>query len=167
MRKHTRPIVPRVPRNLRRRVDLNGHNLGDAATLDDDDKCADAPAIPASFLASLDVSYDEWVMDIGPWYNMGRDYRKSTRAHVSIDGARRRNGTSDLPTIRLGMRMVAQVNEQRVLPNICRDTFELQCLETSPPQQRRMGRGELSEVLREVFVCGWGGRRSRNGGFGY
>ena len=51
--------------------------------------------------------------------------------------------------------MVAQVNEQRVLPNICRDTFELQCLEPSPPQQRRMGRGELSEVLREVFVCGW------------
>jgi len=167
VRKHTRPIVPRVPRNLRRRVDFHGHDLGDAATLDDNDERADAPAMPAPFLASLDVSYDERVMDIGPRYNVGRDYRKSTRAHMSIDGARRRKATSDLPTMRLDVRMVAQVNEQRVLPNIGRDTFELQCLETRPPQQRRMGRGELSEVLREVFVCGWGGRRSGNGGFGY
>ena len=63
--------------------------------------------------------------------------------------------------------MVAQVNGQRVLPDIRRDTFELQCLEPSPRQQRRMGRGELSEVLREVFVCGWGGRCRSNGGFRY
>jgi hypothetical protein len=123
VRKHTRPIVPRVPRNLRRRVDFNGHNLGDTTTLEDDDECPDAPAIPAPFLASLDVSYDERVMDIAPRYNVGRGYRKSTRARVSIDGVRRRKGTSDLPTLRLAVRMVAQVNEQRVLPNICRDTF--------------------------------------------
>ena len=107
MRKGTGPIVPGVPRNLPRQVDFNGHNLGDAATLDNDER-ANAPAIPAPFLAPLDVSYDERVVDIGPRYNVGRDYRKSTRACVSIDGVRRRKGTSDLPTMRLDVRMVAQ-----------------------------------------------------------
>jgi hypothetical protein len=34
--------------------------------MDDDDERTDAPAIPARFLASMDVSYDQWVIDIGP-----------------------------------------------------------------------------------------------------
>ena len=80
-------------------VDFNRHNLGDAATLDNDDERANAPAIPAPFLRPLDVSYDERVMNIGPRYNVGRDYRKSTRARVSFDGVCRRKGTSDLRTI--------------------------------------------------------------------
>ena len=41
-----------------------GHNLGDTATLDDDDEHADAPVIPAPFLTSLDVSYEEQVKSI-------------------------------------------------------------------------------------------------------
>ena len=99
MRKHTRPIVPGVPRNLPRWVDFNRHNLGDAATLDNDDERANAPTIPAPFLRPLDVNYDERVMDIGPRYNVGRDYRKSTRARVSFDGVCRRKGTLDLGTM--------------------------------------------------------------------
>ena len=99
MRKDSRPIVPGVPRNLPRRVDFNGHNLGDAATLYNDDECANTPAIPAPFLAPLNVSYDERVMDIGPRYNVSRDYRKSIRARVSIDGVHGRKGTSDLPAM--------------------------------------------------------------------
>lgn len=91
-------MVPGVPRNLPRRVDFNGHNLGDAATVDNDNERANAPAIPAPFLAPLDVSYDERVMDIGPRYNVGRDCRKSTRARMNLDGVCRRKGTSDLPT---------------------------------------------------------------------
>ena len=91
-------MVPGVPRNLPRQVDFNGHNLGDAATVDNDNERANAPAIPAPFLAPLDVSYDELVMDIGPRYNVGQDCRKSTRARMNLDGVCRRKGTSDLPT---------------------------------------------------------------------
>ena len=66
----------------------------------------------------------------------------------------------------LDMVMVTQVNEQRVLPNIGRNALELQSLEASPAQQRRMRRGELAEVLREVLVCSWGGSGGE-GHFGY
>lgn len=62
--------------------------------------------------------------------------------------------------------MVTQVNEQRVLPNVGRNALELQSLEASPAQQRRMGRCELAEVLREVLVCDWGGSGGE-GHFGY
>jgi hypothetical protein len=56
--------------------------------------------------------------------------------------------------LRLDMVMEAHINEQPIVLNIGRDAFELQCLESSPPQQRRMGRDGLAEVLCEVFVCG-------------
>ncbi|EDR05523.1 uncharacterized protein LACBIDRAFT_329486 [Laccaria bicolor S238N-H82] len=57
------------------------------ATWDNDNKYANAPALPALFLTPLDVSYDEQVMDIGPWYNVGREYQKSTRGceHVGLN----------------------------------------------------------------------------------
>jgi len=146
VRKDTGPILSCIPSDLRRWINLDGHDLGDAAALDDDDEGTDAPAMSASFLASLDVGSDEWVTDIRPRYNVGRDYREATMG--------------------LDVVMVTQVNEQCVLPNVCRNALELQSLEASPAQQRRIGRCELAEVLREVLVCGWRGSGGE-GHFGY
>ena len=74
VRKDTGPILPRIPSDLRRRVNLDWHDLGDTAALDDDDKSTDAPAMSASFLAPLDVGNDEWVTDVRPRYDVGRGY---------------------------------------------------------------------------------------------
>lgn len=84
MRKDTGPILPCVPSDLRRWVNLNGHDLGDTAALDDDDESTDAPAMSASFLASLDVGNDEWVTDVRPRYDVGRGYREANRLGVSM-----------------------------------------------------------------------------------
>jgi hypothetical protein len=84
VRKDTGPILSCIPSDLRRWINLDGHDLGDAAALDDDDEGTDAPAMSASFLASLDVGSDEWVTDIRPRYNVGRDYREANQLRVSM-----------------------------------------------------------------------------------
>lgn len=57
-----RPVVARVPGDARGRVDLDGHDLGDFAALDEDDRAADAAALPAAVLAPADVLADERVV---------------------------------------------------------------------------------------------------------
>lgn len=74
MREDTGPILSCIPSDLRRRVNLDGHDLGDTAALDDDDESTDAPAMSASLLASLNVGNDEWVTDVRPRYDVSRGY---------------------------------------------------------------------------------------------
>lgn len=84
MRKDAGPILPCIPSDLRRRVNLDGHDLGDTTALDDDDESTNAPAMSASFLASLYVGNDEWVTDVRPRYDVGRRYREANRLRVSM-----------------------------------------------------------------------------------
>jgi len=48
--------------------------------------------------------------------------------------------------------MVTQVDEERVLPNVGGNAFQLESLEASPSKERRMCGGKLAKVLRKVLV---------------
>ena len=56
------PVVARVPRDARGRVDLDGHDLADVAALDEHDRAADAARLAAAVLAAEDVLADERVV---------------------------------------------------------------------------------------------------------
>lgn len=72
MVQHAGPVVAHVPGDLGRRVDLDGHDLADAAALDDDDDRADAAALATPLLAALDVGDDERVADVRPGHDVRR-----------------------------------------------------------------------------------------------
>lgn len=55
--------------------------------------------------------------------------------------------------MRLGMAvMVAQIDEEGVLTDVCRNAFQLEGLETSPSEEGGVGGCKFSEVLGKVFV---------------
>ena len=72
MREDLRPVVPGIPANLGRGVDLDGHHLGGTAALNDDDERPNAPVLTASFLAALNVGENKWIPDVCPRNYMGR-----------------------------------------------------------------------------------------------
>lgn len=107
------PVFPGIPGDFARRVNLDGHDLTNAGTLDNDDESAYATGGTAPLFASLDIAHDEGVTDICSRNNMCRGYREST--------------------VRLGVVVVvAQIDQESVLADVCWDTFELESLETSP-----------------------------------
>lgn len=61
------PVLSRIPRDLTRWVDFDGHDLADTTTLHEDDEGANAAAFSASVLAPLDVGGNERVVgsDVG------------------------------------------------------------------------------------------------------
>jgi hypothetical protein len=112
VREDLRPVIATVPGNLRRGVNLDRHNLGRCATFDDDDKRADATILTAPFLPALNVSYDERIPYVG-----SRNYMC------------RYNGE---PTVGFRMIPIVQLNEKSALPNVGRNTLELESLESGP-----------------------------------
>jgi len=54
----------------------------------------------------------------------------------------------------MGFRVITitQLNKESALAYICGDTFELECLEASPPEEGVMCRCEFAEVPRNVFI---------------
>ena len=64
------PVITRVPSDFGRWVDLDRHNLGGGAALNNDNKSTDAAVLSAALLSALNVCDDEWIPDIGPGNNM-------------------------------------------------------------------------------------------------
>ena len=50
------------------------------------------------------------------------------------------------------MVVVAQVDEERVLPNVGGNAFQLESLKASPSKERRVCGGKFAKVLRKVLV---------------
>ena len=151
MVEHGCPVVARIPGDLCRRVDLDGHHLRDAAALEDDDEGADAAALPAALFAALDVGDDEGVADVCPGDDVGGGDRESGApsqrcftAPYTVDYS---------PTMRLDMIMEAQFDKQCVLPNVGGDALELEGLEACPAEEGGVSRCELAEVLRQLLVA--------------
>jgi hypothetical protein len=70
VRENLSPVITRVPSDFGRRVDLDRHNLGSGAALNDDNKSTNAAVLSASFLSALNVRDDERIPDIGPGNDM-------------------------------------------------------------------------------------------------
>jgi hypothetical protein len=75
---HLSPVITRIPSDFGRWVDLDRHNLGSGAALNDDDKSTNAAVLPTSVLSALDVGDDEWIPDIGPGNDVGRGNGEAT-----------------------------------------------------------------------------------------
>jgi hypothetical protein len=52
------PILSRIPSDLARGVDLDGHDLANPTAFDDDHGGADTPILTTAFFAPLDISDD-------------------------------------------------------------------------------------------------------------
>ena len=84
MPEHVAPVIPSVPRDSGGRVDLDGHNLADVPTLNENHRTADAAALAAAILTTMDVRADEWVIvgDIRPRDDVCRLDHKSVACYV-------------------------------------------------------------------------------------
>ena len=58
------PIFPGVPRDFARRVDLNGHDLANTGTLNDDNQCADTAVLTTPLFTSLDISDNDRIANV-------------------------------------------------------------------------------------------------------
>jgi hypothetical protein len=65
---HVLPVRARVPRDARRRVDLDGHHLAHARALDEDDERAEPAGGARAVVAPCDVGRDG---------RIARDYRRA------------------------------------------------------------------------------------------
>lgn len=68
------PVFALVPGDLGRRVDFDGHDLGDTTALEDDDEGTDTAALSASFLAALDICEDMRIADVVARYDVSGGY---------------------------------------------------------------------------------------------
>lgn len=66
--------------------------------------------------------------------------------------ARLRAG-SCVPSVRLSMAVVAQVDDEGILADIGWNSFELQSLETSPSKESRVCRGKFTECLSNILIA--------------
>jgi len=75
-----RPVVSRIPRDSRWRVDFDRHDLRDLAALDEDDDASCAAALAASIFPTEDVVAHKGVVigDVGARNKMRRFYGEST-----------------------------------------------------------------------------------------
>lgn len=128
------PVIALVPRDLGGWVDLDGHDLADAAALDEDDEGADAAGATAAFFASLDVGANKWVV---------------VRHVRSRDNVCPRDGEAEE---RLGVGVISELDEEAVLADVGGHALELECLEAGPAEEGRVGGGELAEVLDEILI---------------
>jgi len=66
------PVVPLVPRDLRGRVDFDGHHLAHGSALDQYYRRADPACASAAFFATLDVCCYQWIAgsDVCAWDNV-------------------------------------------------------------------------------------------------
>lgn len=65
MRENLCPVVAGVPANFCRWVNLDGHDLGGGAALNDDDQSPNAAILSAALLAALNVADHEGIPDVG------------------------------------------------------------------------------------------------------
>lgn len=81
------PIITRIPGDLTRGIDLDGHHLGQTTTLDGDHSGTNTTASPASFVSSLNVGGNVCIGsgDICPRNDVGslESEAKLRIAHVS------------------------------------------------------------------------------------
>ena len=84
VREHVAPVFSGVPRDPGRRVDLDGHHLAYAPTLNDNHRTADASAPTTAILTTMNVRADELVVvgDIRPRNDACRLDRKSVVCDV-------------------------------------------------------------------------------------
>lgn len=47
---------------------------------------------------------------------------------------------------------VCQIDEKSILPDVCGDAFELQCLKSGPAEKSRVRRSKFPEILCDVLV---------------
>jgi len=66
------PVFSLVPRDLRRRIDFDGHHLAHGSTLDQYYRRADPACASAAFFATLDICCYQWIAggDVCAWDNM-------------------------------------------------------------------------------------------------
>ena len=68
-----------------------------------------------------------------------------------------------LPTVRFRMIPVVQLNEKSILPNVSRNTLELESLKSRPAQKCIVCRSEFPKVPRNILIrvtVGHGTRRN-------
>lgn len=67
-----KPVFPFVPRDLRRRVDFDGHHLAHGSALDQYYRRTDPACASAAFFATLDIRCYQWIArgDICAWDNV-------------------------------------------------------------------------------------------------
>ena len=84
MPEHVAPVIPSVPRDSGGRIDLDGHNLADVPTLNENHRTADAAALAAAIFTTMNVRADELVVvgDIRPRNDACRLDRKSVVCDV-------------------------------------------------------------------------------------
>lgn len=80
------PVVARVPGDFAGGVDFDGHDLADAATLDEDNGCANAPVATAALFPALNIGSNEGVSacDVCTCYQMCTRYCES-REDMSME----------------------------------------------------------------------------------
>jgi hypothetical protein len=152
MMEDLRPVFPGVPGDFARGVNLYGHDLADAGTLDNNHKCANATGRTTPFFASLDVTNDEGVANVCSGNDMCGGYRKSFLTG-SVNHTMAYQRMIDVPTMGFRMAvMVAQFDEEGALTDVCRNAFQLKSLETCPTEESGVGGCKFSEVLGKIFV---------------
>jgi len=75
---YTCPVISAIPGYLAGGVYLNGHDLADAAALDDDDEGANTAVMATPLFAALDVGDNEGVPNICPGNGVCRSDRETT-----------------------------------------------------------------------------------------
>lgn len=93
------------------------------------------------------VTYDLGTMCVPATENLERSDsgRRKFRKHE----ARQLN---NVPVERLSVRIITEINEKGILPDVGRKAFQLKRLESCPSQQRRVRRSEFTQVFDQVFV---------------
>jgi len=126
------PVVARVPGDFGRRVDLDGHDLADPPTLDDDHGRPDPPVVSTPLLAALNVGDDQRIADVG------------SRNDVS--------GRDRESTVGFGVRGRFQLDEESVLADVGGDAFQLEGLEAGPPEQCGVCGSEFPQSFCDILA---------------
>lgn len=71
------PVFPGIPGDFAGGINLDGHDLADAGTLDDDNEGANATGGATPLFASLNIADDEGVADVCSGNDVCGGYRKS------------------------------------------------------------------------------------------
>ena len=101
----------------------------------------------------MDLVHDEWIADIRSGNDRGVCHRepvptryqhdRSSLSHIAKEGS---------PSMRFGMVMWCEFDEESVLADIGRDAFQLERLEPGPLEKPGVRRGEPAQVFRHVLV---------------